>query len=136
MDNRLGKSVIGCQSRQLTTSPIMPKASVWGKGKVIHHSSPLNIKPTVKFKTITHAWTLVGRAMSKTLKKTEQSAQLPTLTPLPSDLPEVVPMEVIDTGEQEEQEVKVQKGPSRAVSVSFPTHRVGVIQFTSRYRPG
>ena len=136
MDNRLGKSVIGRQSRQLTTSPIMPKASVQGKGKVIRRSSPLNIKPTVKFKTITRARTSVGRATSKTLKKTEQSAQLPTPTPLPSDLPEVVPMAVIDTGEQEEQEVKVQKGPSRAVSVSFPTHRVGVIQFTSRCRPG
>ena len=136
MDNRLGKSVIGHQSRQLTTSPIMPKALVRGKGKVIRHSSPLNIKPTVKFKTITCAQTLVGRAMSKTLKKTKQSAQLPTPTPLPSDLPEVIPMEVVDTSEQEEQEVKVQKGPSCAVSVSFPTHCVGVIQFMSWCRPG
>ena len=124
------------QSRQLTTSPIMPKASVWGKGKVICCSLPLNIKPTIKFKTITRARTSVGRATLKTLKKTEQSAQLPTPTPLPSDLPEVVPMEVVDTSEQEEQEVKVQKGPSCAVSVSFPTHRVGVIQFMSRCRPG
>lgn len=123
------------QSRQLTTSPIMPKALVRGKGKVICCSSPLNIKPTIKFKTITHAQTSVGRATSKTLK-TEQSTQLPTLTPLPSDLPEVAPMEVVDTGEQEEQEVKVQKGPSRAVSVSFPTHHVGVIQFMSQCRPG
>jgi len=103
----------------------MPKALAT-RNKTVRRSVPLNptTGSTLKFKSINRTRTSVGRATSKTTKKTEECAHdSPTpLTPtFPSGLPDLNPIEGLDADGQElEQEgLKTQKGPSRAVSVSF-----------------
>lgn len=112
--------VIGRQNCQLTTS--MPKAT---RGKITRRSTPLKApnNPILKVKTILRTRSSTGRAQSKT-QKSEQPAQCRTPTPPPSDPQEFIPTEVLEAGEDEEQEVKPQKGPSRAVSVSLPSQRL------------
>ena len=101
----------------------MPKAPAT-RNRITRRSNPLKPTPTLKIKTITRVRTSTGRATSKT-QKTEQCIQHPTPTPLPSnlpDLPDPIPTEALESDkeeEEEEEEVKAQKGPSRAVSVSF-----------------
>lgn len=115
----------------------MPKAPSTCN-KPIRRSGPL--KSTIQCKSSTRTRTQVGRAKSRTTKTTEELVRPPSPTPptpvFPSGLPEFTPTEDLDAVEQEQEQekVKVQKGPSRAVSVSFSPMYRGVAQLTSRNR--
>ena len=111
----------------------MPKASAV-HGKITRRSTPLKPVPTLKVKTINRVRTASGRA-SSTTQKIERPIRPPSPTPapLPSVLPESILTEALEVSEEEEQEVKTPKSPSRAVSVS-PHHQRVVGGFSSQVK--